>query len=157
MLSADELLAGSAATVDVEIPQSLLGDNPAPDRTVRLQALSVQDLRLITRAARDNDDLTAALMVQRALVEPQLSVQQVGALSAGLLQFLLHQVNRISGIHASEQELAEAVRDPLAQASLQLAREFGWTPQQIGELTLGQMLMHLQMSQTHSSFGEHSN
>ena len=26
-----------------------------------------------------------------------------------------------------------------------LARAFGWTPQQIGELTLGQILLHLQM------------
>ena len=157
MLSAEELLAGSAVTVEVEIPISLLGESDAQDRLVRLKPLSVHDLRLINRAARDNDDLTAALMVQRSLVEPELTVPQISGLSAGLLQFLLNQVNRISGIHVSEEELAEAMQDPIAQASLQLAREFGWTPQQIGELTLGQMLMHLQMSQAQSGINEYDN
>jgi len=157
MLSAEELLAGSAVTVEVEIPISLLGESDAQDRQVRLKPLSVHDLRLINRAARDNDDLTAALMVQRSLVEPKLTAPQISGLSAGLLQFLLNQVNRISGIHVSEEELAEAMQDPIAQASLQLAREFGWTPQQIGELTLGQMLMHLQMSQAQSGINEYDN
>jgi len=160
MLSADQLLAGSTVTTRVEIPQRLLGDSGsdnAQDREVQLKPLSVSDLRLINRAARENDDLTAALMVQRSLVEPTLSVQQVSQLSAGLLQFLLHQVNQISGIHVSEEELSDAMQDPLAQASLQLAREFGWTPQQIGELTLGQMLVHLQMSQSQNRVQEYSN
>jgi hypothetical protein len=145
MLSAENLLAGSSFTAEVQIPQRLLGGVQAEDRQVRLKPLSVHDLRLITRAARDGDELMAALMVQRSLVEPQLSIQQVAGMSAGLLQFLLQHVNRISGIHVSEEELAEAMQDPLAQASFELAREFGWTPQQIGELTLGQMLVHLQM------------
>ncbi len=147
MLSAEELLAGSAITSKVEIPQRLLGDQESADRFVELKPLSVHDLRLINRAACENDDLTAALMVHRSLVTPELNVQQISSLSAGLLQFLLQHVNRISGIHVSEEELADAMQDPLTQASLQLAKEFGWTPEQIGELTLGQMLMHLQMSQ----------
>jgi len=157
MLTAEELLAGSAITTSVEIPQRLLGDDKAQDRQVQLKPLSVHDLRLINRAARENDDLTAALMVQRSLVEPELTVQQISGLSAGLLQFLLHQVNHISGIHVSEEELAGAMEDPLAQASLQLAREFGWTPEQIGELTLGQMLVHLQMSQSQNRVQEYNN
>lgn len=147
MLSADELLGGSAVTTAVEVPRALLGTDEIDDREVRLRPLSVHDLRLINRAARESDDLTAALMVQRSLVEPELTVQQITAMSAGLLQFLLQHVNRISGIHVSEEELTDAMQDPLAQASLALAREYGWTPQQIGELTLGQMLMHLQMAQ----------
>lgn len=148
MLSADELLAGSALTTTVEIPAVLLAGNGSQDSTVRLRPLSVQDLRLINRAAQENDDLTAALMVQRALVEPELTVQQISAMSAGLLEFLLQHVNRISGIHVSEEQLCEAMEDPLAQASLTLAREYGWTAGDIGELTLGQMLLHLQMARS---------
>lgn len=144
MLNADDLLAGSALVTEVEIPSTLLAPEAANDRRVRLKPLSVQDLRLIHRAARENDNLTAALMVQRALVEPELTVQQINVLSAGLLQFLLHQVNRISGIGISNAELAEASRDPMTRATLDLARDYGWTPQQIGELTLGQILLHLQ-------------
>jgi hypothetical protein len=153
MLSAEELLAGSVVTARVEIPRALLGDTDSADREVRLRPLSVHDLRLINRAAREGDDLAAALMVQRALVEPELTLQQVAAMPAGLLQFLLNHVNRISGIHVSEQELAEALDDPLVQASLALAREYGWTPQEIGELTLGQMLLHLRMAQTRKQAG----
>jgi len=148
MLTADQLLAGSHEVTEVEIPQALLGVEPVTDRRVRLRPLSIDDLRLINRAAHDNDELTAALMVQRALVEPVLSAQQVNAMSAGLLQFLLDEVNGLSGIHVSEQELGEAMQDPLAQASIRLAREFGWTPEEIGELTMGQVLMHLQMLPT---------
>jgi hypothetical protein len=157
MLSADELMAGSALTSQVEIPQRLLGEMPLADRKVRLKPLSVSDLRLINRAARDNDEITAALMVQRSLVEPQLSAAQISALSAGVLQFLLHQVNTISGIHVSQEQLDQAMQDPLAQASLQLAHEFGWTPEQIGALTLGQMMMHLQLSRSQGQITEHGN
>lgn len=157
MLSAEELLAGSQINVEVDIPQALLDAHETHDRSVRLRPLSVQDLRLINRAARENDDLVAALMVQRALIEPELSVQQISNLSAGLLQFLIQQVNQISGIHISEVELSNAMQDPLAQASLRLAQEYGWTPAQISELTLGQILMHLQMAGSATSDPDHRN
>jgi len=150
MLTPETLLGGSALTTEVEIPQRLLGALPPEDRRVCLKPLSVHDLRLIHRAARDSDELTAALMVQRALVDPVLTLQQVSAMSAGLLQFLLRQVNDISGIHVTEQEIADALQDPLTQASLELAREFGWTPEQIGELTMGQVALHLQMLRNQS-------
>jgi hypothetical protein len=89
-------------------------------------------------------------MVQRALAEPELTIQQVAAMSAGLLQYLLQHVNRISGIHVSDEQLADAMQDPLTQASFELAREFGWTPDEIGGLTMGQVLLHLQMLRAQS-------
>jgi hypothetical protein len=33
----------------------------------------------------------------------------------------------------------------LVRAAFILAREFGWTPEQVGELTLGQIMLHLQL------------
>ena len=63
----------------------------------------------------------------------------------GLVQFLLDHVNRISGITATSEQLASAVDAPLAKAAFVLAQEFGWTPQQVSELTLGQVLLNLQM------------
>ncbi len=145
MLDADMLLAGSAMTAEVDIPESLLGIAATEDRRVRLKPLTVHDLRLINRAARDSDELTAALMVQRSLVQPELTIQQVSSMSAGMLEFLLQHVTRISGIHVTEQELSNAAQEPLTRATLELARELGWTPEQIGELTLGQVLLHLQV------------
>ncbi len=141
MLSAEDLLAGAGAEHVVEIPESLLPD--ATDRRVTLRPLTVRDLRLIARASRENDDLAGALMVRQALVAPALTLDQLGALPAGLMQFLLRAVNRISGITATEEEVTAALEDPLVQASLLLSRELGWTPEEIGRLTLGETMLHV--------------
>ena len=146
MLSAEELLAGSALTYDVTVPGELLpGSRGATTQAVRLRPLTIADLQSITRAARESDALVATLMVQRALVDPVMSVVQVAGMSAGLLEHLLGEVMRISGMALPERELHAAVEAPLAKAAHVLAREFGWTPPQVSELTLGQILVHLQM------------
>jgi hypothetical protein len=151
MLSAEELLAGSGLTYEIEVPSAVLhpgsgnGTGESGDMRVRLRPLTVRDLQLVTRAARENDSLLGALMVQRALLEPQMSVAQVAGMHVGLLQFLLDEVNRISGIAVSDEAMAGAMEAPLAKAAFVLAQEYGWTPQQVSELTLGQVLLHLQM------------
>jgi hypothetical protein len=157
MLSAEDLLAGSQLTFVVAVPRALLrpsanghSGDAAPDEatgdlTVRLRPLTVGDMQMIARAAKEKDNLVATLMVQQALVEPKLSVAQVAAMHAGLVQFLLDQVNHISGINLPAQELDQAVEAPLARAAFLLAQAFGWTPQEISGLTLGQVLLHLQM------------
>ncbi|MGG6240860.1 hypothetical protein ACQ4N7_19740 [Nodosilinea sp. AN01ver1] len=151
MLTVDELLAGGSLTYTVAVPETVLNPQSndqgalGSDRTVQLQPLTVQDLQVIARAAKENDSLTATLMVQRALVEPALSVAQVAALHVGLVQFLLDQVNQISGITTSAEQLSTAMEAPLTRAAFVLAKSFGWTPQQVSELTLGQILLHLQM------------
>ncbi len=144
MLSAESLLAGTGAERLIEVPVELLGISQ-DDRRVRLRPLTVNDLRLIARAAKEDDELTAALMVQRSLIEPALTLQQVSRLSVGLLQFLVQQVNECSGIAVSDEMLARAIEDPLAQASFRLSQAFGWTPDEIGRLTMGEVLTHLQM------------
>lgn len=145
MLTADELLAGGALTFDVTVPAAVLSAAGMASGEVRLKPLTVRDLQLITRAAKDNDALTSALMVQTALVEPRMTLAQVNTMHVGLLQFLLDQVNRISGIAVDAGEMRAATQDPLVRAAFILAREFGWTPEQVGELTLGQIMLHLQM------------
>lgn len=149
-LSPEELLAGSALTYEVVVPAEVLhpagsGTNGGDhDRTVRLRPLTVADLQVISRAAKESDGLLATLMVQRALVEPAMSVAQVSAAHAGLVEYLLGEVNRISGISGAAGD-GQAREAPLVKAAFVLAQEFGWTPQQVSELTLGQILLHLQM------------
>jgi hypothetical protein len=84
-------------------------------------------------------------MVQQALVEPKLSIDQVNRMHAGLVEFLLREVNRISGLAMSADELETAVQAPLARACFVLSREFGWTPEQCAGLTVGQVLLYLEM------------
>jgi hypothetical protein len=149
-LTADELLVGGAGTHEVEIPSEVLrpadGDAAAeaPARVV-IRPLVLADVQQIERAGREGQALTSVLMVQQALVEPRLTVEQVGRMHAGLVEYLLGEVNRVSGLSLSRDELAEAVQAPLARACFILAREFGWTPEQCAALTLGQVLLYVEM------------
>ena len=150
-LSAEELLAGSGLTFEVEVPPHVLrpadGASSGPELppTVRLRPLTVGDLQTITRAAKESDALTATLMVHAALVEPELSIAELTTAHVGLLQFLLARVNEISGVAAAAPDIERLVDAPLAKATFVLAEEFGWTPNEVSELTLGQILLHLKM------------
>jgi len=173
MLTSEKLLAGASIYFEVEIPlpilQADMGDtatltdsegqplpadylgnlalasNPSAENRVRMRPLTVVDLQLINRAARDSDSLMASLMVQKSLQDPKMSIAEVNQLPVGVLQYLLNQVNEISGINASEDQLKQAAEEPLARAAFILAENFGWTPQQVGDLTLGQVLFNLKM------------
>ena len=149
MLTGEELVAGSTLTYEVEVPSATLhpgnGTEPAVPGSVRVRPLTVADLQTITRAAKESDSLTATLMVQRALVEPELTIAQVSSLHIGLVQFLLERINEVSGIVTTVESLEEAVDAPLSRATFLLAERFGWTPQEVGELTLGQVLLNLKL------------
>ena len=153
MLSAEELLAGSRLSFTVQVPPEILkpessgdAEQVIPDNTcVKMRPLTVADLQIISRAAKENDSLLGVLMVHKSLIEPELSVAEVSSLHLGLMQFLLAQVNRISGLSVSSRDIEESARDPMARAAFLLAREFGWSPQEISELTLGQIMLHLEM------------
>jgi hypothetical protein len=147
MLTADELLAGGSLTHDVELPADLHGATGAVDGArVVVRPLTVRDLQRIGRAARDDDELAAGLMIQQALVTPALTSDQVSSLPAGLARFLLAQINAISGISTPRDELDELVQAPLARACYVLAREFGWTPEEVSGMTIGQILLYLEMT-----------
>jgi hypothetical protein len=158
-LSAEDLLAGAALRHRVVVPGHLLETaapanavtseatmpQPEPGKAVVLRPLQLLDLQRIHKAAQDSEHLASVLMIQQSLVEPQLTIDQVNRLSAGLAQFLLHEVNRVSGLAATGDELEQAVQAPLARACFVLAREFGWTPEQCAGLSLGQILLYLEM------------
>jgi hypothetical protein len=147
-LTAEELLLGAEATVVVELPPEVLqpaGDGDAPPASVVIRPLTLADVQRIQKAARDERALTSVLMVQQALVEPAVTIDQVNRMHAGLVEFLLREVNRVSGLSLDRDELQEAVHAPLARACFVLAREFGWTPEQCAALTLGQALVYLEL------------
>lgn len=145
-LTSDELLAGSNLQHDVLIPSELVKSSDGK-ASVTLQPLTVHDLQRIAKAAQDDENLSAALMIQRALVSPKMELEQIAKLPAGLASYLIDRVNEISGINASRNVLEEMVQAPLAKACFVLAKEFGWTPEDVSGMTIGQILMFLQMSQ----------
>src|SRR5688500_16363552 len=147
-LTAEELLAGGQLTHELELPAALLPPDAArADARVVLRPLTVRDLQRIGRAARDDDGLSAALMISQALVEPALRADEVAQLPAGLARFLVERIDEISGIDTPRDALEELVQAPLARACFVLAREFGWTPEQVSGMTIGQILLYLEMSQ----------
>jgi hypothetical protein len=143
-LTAEDLLAGAALTHRVAVPPGLL--SVAGDGTdVVLRPLVLADVLRLRRASGEDGELASALMVHQALVEPSLTLDQVHRLPAGLVEFLLGEVNRISGLSLGGDELTEAVHAPLARACFVLSREFGWTPERCAGLTVGQILVYLEM------------
>ncbi|HMH49779.1 MAG TPA: hypothetical protein VK548_06060 [Candidatus Acidoferrum sp.] len=147
-LTAEELLAGGGLTHETQVPADLLPANGAGpgNGCVALRPLTVHDLQRIGKAARGDDGLSAALMIQLAVVEPPLKLEQVSQLPAGLARFLVDRINAISGISTPRDALEELVQAPLAKACFVLAKEFGWTPEEVSGMTIGQILLYLQMS-----------
>lgn len=151
-LATADLLLGGDATYVVQVPAEVLRPGgadgtgePADGGTVTLRPLRLADIQRIRKASEGQDALTGALMIQEALVEPAVKLEQVNRMHAGLVQFLLREINRVSGLSLSGDELRETVQAPLARACYTLAREFGWTPQECAQLTLGQILVYLEM------------
>jgi hypothetical protein len=146
-LSAEDLLAGASATYTVEVPARILHPEgePAQPGDVVLRPLTVRDLQRVTQAAKEQHVLTGVLMVHQAMVRPKLSIEQASALPAGLVQFLLQKVNALSGLALDAGELEQTVRAPLSRACFLLAREFGWSPSECSQLTVGQILVYLEM------------
>lgn len=143
-LTAGELLAGADLTHRVAVPEHLLAGADG-GREVVVRPLVLADVIRLHRATGDDDRLAAALTVQQALVEPALSVDEVHRLPAGLVEFLLGEINRVSGLTMSSDDLQALVHEPVARACLVLAREFGWTPDECAGLTVGQVLVYLEM------------
>jgi hypothetical protein len=148
-LSTEDLLAGASSTHTVRVPAALLNMDGATDGVeggdVVLRPLTVRDVQRVTAAAKEQQLLTSVLMVQQALVSPKLTIEQVGALPAGLVQFLLAKVNAVSGLSLDGDDLDKAIKAPLTRACFILSKEFGWTPAQCSDLTVGQVLLYLEM------------
>jgi hypothetical protein len=150
-LTAEELLAGSSLTYDLDVPPEVLrpcsenSKQPHEAMRIKLRPLSMHAVQRVLKAAKDDEGLMSALMVKESMVEPELSYSQTMKLNSGLVRFIIAEVQRISGLKASDDELTEAVQAPMAKACFVLAKEFGWSPQQVAELTLGQVLMYVEM------------
>jgi hypothetical protein len=142
MTTAEDLLAGAALTRDIVLPLEFAANTA----TVRLRPLTIRDLQRIAKGAKDDEGLSAPFMIQQALIEPLLSFEQVLQLPAGLARFLIERINEISGIDTPRDVLQEFVQAPLAKACFILAKEFGWTPEEVSGMTIGQILLYLEMS-----------
>jgi hypothetical protein len=149
ILSAEDLLEGAHVVHDILVPSAILYPGDHPDRdsaeggNVRLRPLSISALNLISRAARDDASLVPLLMIQEAMVEPAMKLNQIQGFHVGLVHFLVSRINMISGLSEDGELLTGAVHSPLGRTHLLLAKHFGWTPEQVSRLTPGQVAVYL--------------
>ena len=148
----EELLAGREMTFDVDIPPEI--PRPSADGTagngqaakkIQLRPLTVRDVQLIAKAAKDDEVLTSVLMIHKAVVEPELKQSDIASMHGGLVSFLVERINRISGLSTTDDEMREIAESPIVRAFFVLAKEFNWTPQQVKEMTVGQILGYLEL------------
>jgi hypothetical protein len=145
-LSAQDLISGSAVVHEIAVPPEVLhprASGPLEARTVRLRPLTVGALAVISRAARDEPGLVPLLMIKESLVEPVVSIDQARQMHIGLVHFLVGEINQISGLTADGETHATEVTSPATEAHVLLARHFGWTPDQVAQLTPGQVMVYL--------------
>jgi hypothetical protein len=165
-LTAADLLVGSQGTHDVVIPAAILnphldvspgaiasanhasngsinGSANHADQRVRVHPLSLATMTLISRATRDDASLVPILMIKEAVIEPTLTIEQIRQMHVGLVHYLVAQINRLSGLGADGSALDQAVNSSLGQTHLLLAKHFGWTPDQVSQLTPGQVAVYL--------------
>lgn len=146
ILDTQALLAGSSIIHDVLVPREILtpgSEEEGEHGIVRMRPLNVATLTLISRAAREDPSLIPPLMIKESLVEPALTLDQVREMHAGLVRFLAEKVNFISGLGRDDGTLDGTANTPLGQTHILLAKHFGWTPEQIGQLTPGQVAVYL--------------
>lgn len=150
MITPEELLAGKELTYDVEVPPAVLTPGEEAPRggepkKLRLRPLSIKDVQLIAKAAQDDEVLTSVLMIHRSVIEPKLKQSEIADMPGGLVRFLVERINRISGLSAGDDELKDMAGSPIVQAFFVLAKEFNWTPQQVKQMTVGQVLGYLEL------------
>lgn len=156
-ITAEEILAGGSIKHRINIPENILYPEGTPrkdvkenENTVVLKPLTIKDIQLIAKAAKDNDILISTLMLKQSLVDPILTIEQISSLHCGVVKFLVDKVNQISGLNTPRDDLVELVQAPMAKACFILAKEFGWTPEEVSELTAGQILLYLEMATQNS-------
>lgn len=152
-LTPTDLLAGSQTIHDVVVPRAILAPSVAAIETVetdetgagcvRVRPLNIATLTLISRAARDNPGLVPLLTIKEALVEPRLTLDQIQQLHVGLVYFLVTRINLLSGLGADGETHADAADSSYGRMHVVLAKHFGWTPEQVSQLTPGQVAVYL--------------
>jgi hypothetical protein len=103
----------------------------------------VGTLALISRAAREDASLVPLLMIKESMLEPKVGLEQVRQMHVGLVHFLVGRINLLSGLTLDGEAIESSALSALGQTHWLLARHFGWTPEQVAQLTPAQVAVYL--------------
>src|SRR6266508_1190184 len=92
-------------------------------------------------------EMTFDLEIPPSILSPSLDGKSANGGTAKKVQLRPLTVRDVQLIAkaATDDEMREMIESPLVRAFFVLAKEFNWTPQQVKELTVGQILGYLEM------------
>lgn len=82
----------------IEIPGEILATVDNDLQQVKIRPLTVHSFQMIAKAAKDDHSLIPLLMVKESVVEPALNIQEIRSMKVGLVNFLISEIKRLSGI-----------------------------------------------------------
>ena len=82
----------------VEIPGNILAPVDGKLQRVKIKPLDVHTFQLIAKAAKDDHSLIPILIVKESVTDPLLNIIQIKSMKVGLVNFLISEIKRVSGI-----------------------------------------------------------
>jgi hypothetical protein len=178
LLSAEDLLTASSNDYSLIIPPSILNpsreqsqDSAAtsqskrsiPGQSVIIRTLTLQAIQQVLEVGQQNPSQIPLLTIQKALVKPSLTPTQVSQLSAGLVDFLMVQIQRISGLPVPVSYPLEAIENNEATESLTVTEDkmvIGHQSYEIGDqITMPKSSRELDMDELNrlaQTFADHA-
>ncbi|MEM6829640.1 MAG: hypothetical protein AAF551_03930 [Bacteroidota bacterium] len=92
------MLIDAEEQVTLKIPTEILAPKNGSVQEVILKPLSVYTFQLIMKAAKDDASLIPLLIVKESVVTPSLELKDIRGMKVGLVNFLIKEIKRISGI-----------------------------------------------------------
>ena len=85
-------------TYTVQIPSDILAPVGNAAQEVKIKPLTLQRFQLIAKAAKDDPALVPVLVIKESVTEPDLTIQNIHSMKVGLVNFLINEIKRLSGI-----------------------------------------------------------
>ena len=92
------MLIDTGETYMVEIPGNILAPVDGKLQRVKIKPLDVHTFQLIAKAAKDDHSLIPILIVKESVTDPLLNIIQIKSMKVGLVNFLISEIKRVSGI-----------------------------------------------------------
>jgi len=115
-ITPEDLLAGGDALFEVLIPENIVFPPGIENETkfdekkgllVKMSPVTIGTFQLIMKAAKSDPGLIPLLMIEQALSEPKFNMDQVKRLNLGVVNFLIENIRKISGLDKKKTSFSE--------------------------------------------------
>lgn len=92
------MLIDAKETYTIEIPGNILAPVDGALQRIIIKPLDVHTFQLIAKASRDDHSQIPLLIVKESVTDPALNINQIKGMKVGLVNFLINEIKRVSGI-----------------------------------------------------------